>query len=160
MNASAPCECRRECAQLHVCTERRAKNSIHRMVEFHLRPKEEFTIVCSMRSSSSHRAWSIGHVSRKIFLVFHAVGPIYLGFCMNVIDSAGRVDQSLSIQLFRLRSYLVHAHLFESTLENFEILNVFVFQIGTKFDTLHWNGARKQHIHVLTISGSWWIWKE
>jgi len=51
-------------------------------------------------------------------------------------------------------SYLIHVHLFEATLENFEILYIFVLQIGLELDSFQRYTAREQHVHELTIDRS------
>jgi hypothetical protein len=50
--------------------------------------------------------------------------------------------------------YLIHIHLFEAALKNFEILYIFVLQIGLEFHPFQGDTARKEHIHELTIDCS------
>lgn len=50
-----------------------------------------------------------------------------------------------------VRPYLVHIHLFEATLENFEILYILVLQVGLELDPLQRYTAREEHVHELTV---------
>lgn len=54
----------------------------------------------------------------------------------------------------QLFAYLIHIHLFEATLKNFEILYVFVLQIGLEFDPFQRYAAWKEHVHELTVNRS------
>lgn len=51
-------------------------------------------------------------------------------------------------------AYLVDVHFLKCTLENFEVLYIFVLEVGAEFDALHGHGSGKQHVHVLTIGRS------
>lgn len=51
-------------------------------------------------------------------------------------------------------SHLFHAHLLEGSLQQLEIVDVFVFKLGTKLDLLQHDRVVKQHVHELTIGGT------
>lgn len=51
-------------------------------------------------------------------------------------------------------THFVHAHLFEGRLQDFEVLNVLVLQIGAEFDSLHRHRTGEQHVHVLAVGGT------
>lgn len=52
------------------------------------------------------------------------------------------------------RTYLINIHLLKCRLQDFEVLNVLVLEVCTKFYALHRHGSRKQHIHVLAVGGA------
>lgn len=45
----------------------------------------------------------------------------------------------------------VDAHPFESRLENFEVVYIFVLQLGLELDLLQQDATGKQHVHELAV---------
>lgn len=74
---------------------------------------------------------------------------------MKTRDTRTRRQPTTDHQRIRIAPYLVNIHFLEGALQNFEVLYVFMFQVGAKFDTLHGHGTGEQHIHVLTVGSSW-----
>lgn len=149
----------------HECA-RGENDSIHRMNSWILvKRKCAKSLRCDCVVREMCFRHMISRTARRIWMVLHwDVVWLTKRFTLLVAPSARHNKSLFVIWCFFARcmyAYLVHAHLFESTLKNFEILNVFMLQIGTEFNTFHWDRARKQHIHVLTISGSYRMkWKE
>lgn len=51
-------------------------------------------------------------------------------------------------------TYFVDSHLFEGDLQELEVLDVFVLQLGTKFHFLQRHRVDKQHVHELTVGSA------
>lgn len=51
-------------------------------------------------------------------------------------------------------THLIAPNFLEGSLKLFEVVDVFVFQVGPKLDFLKLNGARKEKVHKLGVSGS------
>lgn len=112
-----------------------------------------------MRDNAIFRSWS--NVAVYIARIATAIPyPFFLTFCLK---SSLFLWLSLSPHIYCLwsnlselaegesSSYLIHVHLFEATLENFEILYIFVLQIGLELDPFQRYAAWEEHVHELTI---------
>lgn len=51
-------------------------------------------------------------------------------------------------------SHLVDVHPLEGSLQEFEVVDVFMLQFGLELDLLKTDAARKQHVHELTVRRS------
>lgn len=58
-------------------------------------------------------------------------------------------------QLRQACVYLVYVHSLEWSLQDLEIVDVFMFQLCIKLDFLQQYAPWKQHIHEVTVSGTW-----
>lgn len=52
-------------------------------------------------------------------------------------------------------THFVHSHLFEGHLQKLEVMDVFVLQLGAKFDFLQRHRVGEQHVHELAVDGTW-----
>lgn len=55
---------------------------------------------------------------------------------------------------FMCDTHLIASNFLEGSLEVFEVVDVLVFQVSPKLDFLKLNGARKEKVHKLAVSGS------
>lgn len=51
-------------------------------------------------------------------------------------------------------TYFVNSHLFEGNLQELEVVDVFVLQLGTKFHFLQRHRVGKQHVHELAVGSA------
>lgn len=75
--------------------------------------------------------------------------------CFRCRPANARGYLTAAVVVDKQKSYLVHIHFLESTLKYFEVLYVLMFEIGAELDAFHGHRAGKQHIHVLTVRGTY-----
>lgn len=85
-------------------------------------------------------------------------------FCMNLILSKSsnikrQWQVSTRVHVIKLIwggvTHFVDSHLFEGDLQKLEVVDVFMLQLGTKFNFLQRHRVWKQHVHELAVGSTW-----
>lgn len=85
--------------------------------------------------------------------------PVSLNSALERLYSPHTLKHSLlhkfsSSEMCVCVSYFVNSHLFEGDLQELEVVDVFVLQLGTKFHFLQRQRVGKQHVHELTVGSA------